>query len=120
MDDIILIRDNMVEMNYLKKCLAAEFEIKDLGALRYFLGMEVARLKKGGVVSQWKSIIDLLKEIEMSGYRPSNTSIDSNVKLGKVETRGLFGCFWKLFLKTVFENNFWCFEKKKLCLGTEF
>ena len=42
----------MVEMNYLKNCLAAELEIKDFGALRYFLGMEVARLKKGGVVSQ--------------------------------------------------------------------
>lgn len=41
-DDIILIEDNMVEMNHLKKCLAAEFEIKNLGALRYFLGMEVA------------------------------------------------------------------------------
>ena len=52
MDGIILMRDNMVEMNYLKNCLAAEFEIKDFGALRYFLGMEVARLKKGGVVSQ--------------------------------------------------------------------
>ena len=32
--DIILTEDNMVEMNHLKKCLAAEFDIKDLEALR--------------------------------------------------------------------------------------
>ena len=47
MDDIILIRDNMVEMNHLKKCLAIEFEIIDLWALRYFLGMEITRSNKG-------------------------------------------------------------------------
>ena len=52
----------MVKMNHLKKCLAAEFEIKDFRALSYFLGMEVARLKKGLVVSQQKYILDLLKK----------------------------------------------------------
>ncbi|KAL6323803.1 hypothetical protein AAG906_003424 [Vitis piasezkii] len=46
----ILIMDN--EMNRLKTCLTVEFEIKDLGSLRYFLGIEVARSKKGIVVSQ--------------------------------------------------------------------
>ena len=51
-DDIILTGDNMVEINHLKKYLVAEFDIKDLGALRYFLGMEVAWSKKGIVVSQ--------------------------------------------------------------------
>ena len=51
-DGIILTEDDMVGMNHLKKCLATEFEINDLGVLRYFLGMEVARSKKGIVVSQ--------------------------------------------------------------------
>ena len=59
--NIILTEDNMVKMNHLKKCLAAEFEIKDFRALSYFLGMEVARLKKG-LVSQQKYILDLLKK----------------------------------------------------------
>ena len=42
-DDIILTEDDKAEMERLKKKLALEFEMKDLGTLRYFLGMEVAR-----------------------------------------------------------------------------
>lgn len=80
-DDIILTGDDVVEMNRLKKNLAAEFEIKDLGTLRYFLGMEVARSKRGVVVSQRKYILDLLEETGMSGCRPSDTPMDPNVKL---------------------------------------
>ena len=40
-DCILLTGEYMVEMNHLKKYLATEFEIKDLGALRYFLGREL-------------------------------------------------------------------------------
>ena len=50
--------------------------------------MEVARSKKGIVVSQQKYILDLLKETGMMGCRPANTPIDPNQKLqseGKVD-----------------------------------
>ena len=50
-DDIILIGNDMLEMNRLNQSLLSEFEIKDLVSLRYFLGMDVARSKKGIVVS---------------------------------------------------------------------
>ena len=78
-DDIIISGDNTVEMNHFKKCLAAEFEIKDLEALRYFLGMEVARSKQKIVDSQQKHILDLLKETGMSGCKPLDNLIDPNV-----------------------------------------
>ena len=42
-DDIILIGDDIGEMEKLKRVLVSEFEVKDLGFLRYFLGMDVAR-----------------------------------------------------------------------------
>jgi len=44
-DDIIITGNDKVEMNNLKGMLVREFEIKDLGNVRYFLGMEVARSK---------------------------------------------------------------------------
>nr|CAN78733.1 hypothetical protein VITISV_020436 [Vitis vinifera] len=42
-DDIILYGNDMKELQNLKKYLSKEFEVKDLGNLKYFLGMEVAR-----------------------------------------------------------------------------
>lgn len=81
-DDIVITGDDFSEINNLKESLAAEFEIKDLGSLKYFLGMEVARSKKGIVVSQQKYILDLLKETGMMGCRPAETPIDPNRKLG--------------------------------------
>ena len=38
-DGIIVIENGEKEKNTLKKCLAKEFEIKDLGKLKYFLGI---------------------------------------------------------------------------------
>ncbi|KAM7491063.1 hypothetical protein LguiA_033984 [Lonicera macranthoides] len=84
-DDMILTRDDVEEMSRLMQNLAREFEIKDLGDLRYFLGMEVARSKNGIVVSQRKYILDLLSETGMSGCKPSDTPIELGTKLGDVK-----------------------------------
>jgi hypothetical protein len=46
-DDIIITRDDQEEIKRLKECLSKEFEVKYLGNLKYFLGLEVARTKKG-------------------------------------------------------------------------
>ena len=51
-DDIILTGNDTIEIRNLKRILASEFEVKDLGFLRYFLGMEVARTTKGILVCQ--------------------------------------------------------------------
>ncbi|KAH9679732.1 hypothetical protein KPL71_026249 [Citrus sinensis] len=84
-DDIILTGDDLVEMDRLKQSLATDFEINDLGALKYFLRMEVAHSKKGIVVSQRKYILDLLKETGMSGCKPIDTHVEYNLKLGEGE-----------------------------------
>lgn len=81
-DDIILTGNDTMEMKRLKTRLASEFEIKDLGSLRYFLGMEVARNKKGISVTQRKYVLDLLKETGMLGSKPVDTPMDSTTKLG--------------------------------------
>ena len=44
-DDIIVTGNDEKERQTLKQCLTKEFEIKELGRLKYFLGIEVAHSK---------------------------------------------------------------------------
>jgi hypothetical protein len=53
-------RNNNKKVYMLKKYLAKEFKIKDLGRLCFFLGIEVAWSSKGIFISQRKYIIDFL------------------------------------------------------------
>ena len=81
MDDIILTGNDAGELEVLKKFLARKFEIKDLGALRYFLGMEFARSKKGIFVSQRKYVLNLLEETGLLGCKPTETPMEPNLRL---------------------------------------
>ena len=60
--DIIVIGDDLKETKNLKTLLAKAFEIKDLGTLRYFMGMEMARWRQDIFVSQQKYVLDLLQK----------------------------------------------------------
>jgi len=80
-DDIIITGDDEVEIKRMKENLSKEFEVKDLGQLKYFLGIEVARSPKGIVLSQRKYVLDLLNETGMLGCRPASTPMDPNHKL---------------------------------------
>ena len=44
-DDMILTEDNPEERKALQLFLASKFEMKNLGPLKYFLGIEVSRKK---------------------------------------------------------------------------
>ena len=81
-DDIIITGDDTLEVVRLKENLRREFEIKDLGQLRYFLGIEVVRSPRGIVLSQRKYVLDLLDETGMLGCRSTTTPIEQNHKLG--------------------------------------
>ncbi|XP_070056940.1 uncharacterized protein [Nicotiana tomentosiformis] len=54
---------------------------KDLGRLKYFLGIEVAQSSSGIVISLRKYALDILEETGMMGCRPVDTLIDLNAKL---------------------------------------
>lgn len=75
-DDIVITGDDYDQIKHLKSLLANEFEVKDLGQLKYFLGMEIARTKNGIYVSQRKYTLDLLKETGMLGCKAANTPIE--------------------------------------------
>jgi hypothetical protein len=62
----------------LKGCLSKEFEVKDLGNLKYFLGIEVARTEKGISLYQRKYTLDLLSDMGMMGCHAASTPIEQN------------------------------------------
>ncbi|KAL8100531.1 hypothetical protein AgCh_032693 [Apium graveolens] len=80
-DDIVLTGNHGEEIKRLKMLLSQKFEIKDLGFLKYFLGMEVAQSSQGISVSQRKYTVDLLRETGKIGCKPVETPMDPNTKL---------------------------------------
>lgn len=63
--------------------LAQEFEMKNLGVLKYFLGIKMARSKHGISLSQRKYILDLLSETGMLACKLAATPMEQNHKLGE-------------------------------------
>lgn len=82
-DDLVITGNNINEINKVKQYLHKKFNIKDLGDLKYFLGLEVARSKKGIFISQRKYAIDLLKDTGLLASKPSNIPMEPNLKLQK-------------------------------------
>ncbi|XP_020249438.1 uncharacterized protein LOC109826828 [Asparagus officinalis] len=81
MDDMIITGDDEKEIAQLKVRLSKEFEVKNIGQLRYFLGIEIAHGPKGIVLSQRKYALDLLTETGMLGCKPTATPIDQSLRL---------------------------------------
>ena len=80
-DNMVIIGNNEREIKELKKKLFMEFEMKDLGNLKYFLGIEVLRSKKGIFINQKKYVLDLLAEVGMLDCKPAETPIVANHRL---------------------------------------
>lgn len=66
---------------YLNKC----FHMKDLGLLKYFLGIEVSRSREGFYLSQRKYVLDLVKECGLLAGKPVSTPMEQNHQLAKDE-----------------------------------
>lgn len=84
-DDVILVGNNMKQIARTKTHLDKEFSIKDLGPLKYFLGIEVARTSEGLVLCQRKYTLDILEDSGMKGCRPSSFPMEPNLKPDKGE-----------------------------------
>ena len=57
--------------------------MKNFGGLKYFLGIEVARSRRGIFLSQRKYVLDLLTEVGMLDCKPVDTPTVQNQKLGE-------------------------------------
>jgi len=68
-------------INDLKTFLNSCFKIKDLGPLKYFLGIEVARSKTGITVCQRKYTLDILEEAGLLGAKPAKVPMEPDLVL---------------------------------------
>eukprot|EP00253_Pinus_taeda_P035754 PITA_35754 len=73
-DDLILTGDELLILSC-KKDLATEFEMKDLGLLHYFLGLEIWQRSGGLFVSQGKYAREILEKFNMHGCKPVDTPL---------------------------------------------
>jgi hypothetical protein len=84
-DDIIVTGNNAQAIKSLKDFLFQQFHIKDLGDLKYFLGIEVSRSKKGIFISQRKYALDILSDVGLLGSRPTTFPMETYLKLSPDE-----------------------------------
>ncbi|WZZ44848.1 hypothetical protein YC2023_041107 [Brassica napus] len=92
-DDLIITGSDKAGIKATKEFLKSVFDIKDLGELKYFLGIEICRSKEGLFMSQKKYTMDMLKETVVLGGKIAKTPFEEGYKVlreGKVEENQLF------------------------------
>ena len=85
-DDIYLIGEEILIVDCQRE-LTSEFEMKDLGLMHYFLGLEIWQRNDEIFLSQGKYTVDILQRFGMVDCKSINTPMDSNLgKLHETET----------------------------------
>jgi hypothetical protein len=80
-DDIINTSSSPGAIDALLTDLKADFALKDLGILNFFLGIEVKHLSNGISLSQEKYATDLLRRVGMLSCKPVPTPMATSSKL---------------------------------------
>ncbi|GKF44438.1 ribonuclease H-like domain-containing protein, partial [Tanacetum coccineum] len=81
-DDIVLTASFEVLLQSIISSLHKRFSMTDLGSLNYFLGISIMRDSSGMFLTQRKYATEILKQAHMVGCNSSQTSIDTESKLG--------------------------------------
>lgn len=88
-DDIVISGNHSDAIFEFKDYLGHCFHMKDLGKLKYFLGIEVARNATGIFLSQRKYALDLISDCGLLGAKPASVPIEQNHRLALVEGEDL-------------------------------
>ena len=80
-DDIVITGSDQDGIQKFKQHLFSHFHTKDLGKLKYFLGIEVAQSNFEVVISQRKYTLDILANTSMLDCKLVDTLMDPNFKL---------------------------------------
>ena len=80
-DDIIITGDDLSGIQELKDFLSQQFEMKDLGHLSYFLGLEITHSTDGLYITQAKYASDLLSQAGLTDSKTVDTPVELNAHL---------------------------------------
>ncbi|RVW38919.1 Retrovirus-related Pol polyprotein from transposon RE2 [Vitis vinifera] len=81
-DDLIISGNDSAALKTFKAYLSDCFKMKDLGVLKHFLGIEVARSSAGLFLCQRKYTLDIVSEAGLLGAKPCGFPIEQNHRLG--------------------------------------
>ncbi|XP_070014235.1 uncharacterized mitochondrial protein AtMg00810-like [Nicotiana sylvestris] len=84
-DDLLITGSNISLVEEAKHTLHNNFKVKDLGELRYFLGIEVMRSDQGILLNQRKYALELISSTGLAAAKPASTPIELNQKLTTTE-----------------------------------
>ena len=84
-DDMIIKGDDMQGIQDLKHFLGCQFEIKDLGPLNYFLGLEVSSSADGYYLTQAKYTSNLISRASITDSKIVDTLIEYNCHLNSYD-----------------------------------
>ncbi|RVW75728.1 Retrovirus-related Pol polyprotein from transposon RE1 [Vitis vinifera] len=80
-DDMIITGDDLSGIQELKDFLSQQFEMKDLGHLSYFLGLEITHSTDGLYITQAKYASDLLSQAGLTDSKTVDTPVELNAHL---------------------------------------
>lgn len=84
-DDIIIIGPTQCIIENLKTFLHSQFKLKDLGNLKYFLDLEIARTRNEIFFSQRNYTLQLLEDAGFLGCKPDVLPMDPKIRLSSFE-----------------------------------
>nr|AAR87163.1 putative polyprotein [Oryza sativa Japonica Group]AAU89150.1 integrase core domain containing protein [Oryza sativa Japonica Group]ABF98081.1 retrotransposon protein, putative, Ty1-copia subclass [Oryza sativa Japonica Group] len=86
-DDMLIAAKSKEQITTLKKQLSSEFDMKDLGAAKKILGMEITRDRNSGLLflSQQSYIKKVLQRFNMHDAKPVSTPIAPHFKLSALQ-----------------------------------
>lgn len=80
-DDLIYTGNNPKMLNEFKRSMQDEFEMTDLGKMRFFLGIEVVQTSEGVHISQRKYALEIIKRFKLDNCNPVKSPIIPGCKL---------------------------------------
>ncbi|XP_021771787.1 uncharacterized protein LOC110735918 [Chenopodium quinoa] len=111
-DDLIISGNNSSAISAFKKYLGECFHMKDLGVLKYFLGIEVARSPERIFLCQRKYTLDIILEAGLLGSRPKGFPIEQNHTLALAKVEPIADL--EMYRRLVYRLIYLCFTRPDL------